>query len=373
MLPALSQFLLAHWSDLQVERPRPGRLHFLGARTRVGAGYALFFAFADIDSRPCLMVKIAREPTAEARLTCEWQTLTYFQNNSAKWFSAHLPRPLVWEFVNGVQVLVTTAPQGHPIRPSKSAAKRHFAQVGDWLVQLGSATRTTTPAGDVCREMERGVERLYATFDLSNQERTTVQEWLSQWGDSATDGQIPVFAAHGNLQAGNIWMANNTLSVINWEWSELHTLPFQDLFRFITTYQMPTSRRQPIEEYLHAFRATYLTDSSYSNRVCQSIGGYCRALDIPPTDIEAQFGLFLIHAALREHGQLLVAAERGYLPLPQQVQRPHREAIKEQIWISLLRLLIKERRYFAPRMQLTQYRPIHFAKNVHAGVALKHT
>ena len=165
-------------------------------------------------------------------------------------------------------------------------------------------------------------------------------------------GKVDLFAAHGNFHDRNIWLHQGHLAAINWEQSGLACLPLQDMFTFITTYRFPAARRCPTESYLRAFRATYMDDGPYADRVCRAIVSYCGALDIPLESVKAFFGISLARAALQEYDQLLAAAERGYLPLSRDLDRSsrksYRQAIRDQLWINLLRLLVKERDRFKP-------------------------
>jgi hypothetical protein len=352
MLPQLSQQLLTQWPAQLVGRRRPSQLRFLGLRTRVGDGYALFLAFADADHAPCLAVKVAREPGAESRLKHEWDTLHHFRHQGAPWLVASLPAPILWTNMSGTNILATTAPAGQPIRTSPGFAEEHFARVGDWLAQLARATHTSRPMAMLRQKLEHTAEQLGATFELSKGERMVVEGWVNQWLAVMGNYQATLFAAHGNLYSQNIWEQREHLAVVNWEQSELADLPLRDIFTFMTTYHFPVTKRYPKERYLRTFQTTYLTDGPQADLACQTITRYCRSLDLPLEAIEASFGLFLTQAALHEYDQLQVAANRGYLPLvspPDRSKRPpYQQAIKDQLWINLLRMLIQERHHFKP-------------------------
>jgi hypothetical protein len=352
MLPQLSRRLIAKWPDLAIGPRRPDRLHFLGVRTGVEDGYALFLAFADHNREPCLSVKIARDPSAGARLEREWSVLNELRGRKLPGTTFSLPTPLSREIIDEACVLVTTAPPGQQLWSRHGSRIEHFSQVGDWLVQLACATHTVRPLVEVKRDLQRLTERLSVTFEISDQEMRVIQDWLDQQLKASRDDKVELFASHGNLHPGNIWRQHGQLTVVNWEQSSLAWLPLQDLFAFVTTYDLPLTRRRPKDTYLSIFRATYLVDTPYAELVRQTLFSYCAALDIPIESVEACFGIFLAQAALREYDQLLVAAEHGYLPLlggnklAGSIQPSYRQAIKDQLWISLLRLLIKERAQF---------------------------
>lgn len=332
----------------------------------MGEGYALFLAFADRDRAPCLVVKISREQAAASRLQHEWSMLNHFHRHGPRGVAASLPYPAMWKAVNGVRVLVTTAPSGQPMRASVNSFAEHFARVGDWLVQLACATRTTRSTEAMRRDLGRTAERLGTVFELSDEELAVVEDWVAQRLTIPGGGKVGLFAAHGNLHHRNIWLHQGRLTIVNWEQSGLACLPLQDMFAFVTTYHFPTTRRRRKESYLRAFRETYLTDGPYTNLVSRAIGSYCEALDIPLECVEACLGVFLARAALREYDQLQTAATRGYLPLLRapdlSARGSYRQAIKDQVWINLLRLAIKERVHFKPANHPGMWELFHAAR-----------
>jgi hypothetical protein len=344
MLPQVSRKLLSRWSELPVDRGQPDQLSFLGVRTDVGDGYAMFLGFADSDSLPCLAVKIPRAAGVEARLKRDWDMLDQFWRNGSS--AVAVPRPLSRERVGDMQVSVTTAPVGRPMAASRALTQEHFSRVGDWLVQFACATHSNQSAEVRPSDLNQVVQRLKATFELSKREVTAVGEWISRLQALVQDHQLHLFASHGNLRRNNIWLDRDRLTVINWEHAESANLPLQDLFTFVTTYHFPVGRRRPLDSYVRAFHNTYLVDSPYASLVRQTIASYCRALDIPPEGTQAYFGVFLARAALREYDRLCTAADRGYLPLlggsNHPGRQPYQQAIRDQLWINLLRLFIQQ-------------------------------
>ncbi len=350
MVPQLRQTLLDRWANLPIERARPDRFSFLGIRTEVGDGYASFLIFADRDREPCLAAKVAREPGTVSRLQHEERMLNYFHRHLPERLRTSLPRPILHESFDSVFWLVTTAPAGQPIAAGVDRASEHFTRLADWLVQMAYATRISQPAAEVWRDLERSADQVCATFGLSGQEARVIEGWVAEWLQVIGEVEVGLVAVHGNLHRRHVWLQHRHLTIVDWERSQLAGIPLWDLFQFVTTYLFPVTRRGSLESYLRVFRATYLTDSPYVEQVCQAVAGSCRALDIPIGAVEPCFGLFLVHKALREYDRLLAAADRGFLPLLSHRKRsqkqPYQQAIKNQLWINLLRLLIKERAAF---------------------------
>jgi len=355
MLPELTQRLLAQWPNLPMDRQRPNKLSFLGMRTRVEAGYALFLAFADSDNVPWGMVKIARGSTAATYLQREWNILSHFQKYKLDVPGVSLPRPIFNEVVSGARIVVTTAPPGQAMGIGNSPA-RDLATLADRLAQFAYATRAAQPAWMVRQELKNSFEQLGNTFaGLSDREMKVFEGWITQGCEMIGDTQTEVIATHGNLHRQNIWLQRGQIAIINWEHGDLASFPLFDLFIFVTTYSLPPESRGSLAGYLHTFREMYFIEGPTTDLVCQAIVSYCQALNFPLDGVLSHFGIFLAQAALKEYEQLLIAAERGYLPLLRNSdgtrRQPYRQSIKNQLWLNLLRFLIKEHTSF----KLTTY------------------
>ena len=350
MLPELSRRLLANWSNLPLNRPKPERLHFLGMRTQVGDGYALFFGLADDDPQACVMVKIARVADAGERLRHEWTLLGQYSQDVRPGMRDAVPQPVALEEVNGAVMTVFTAPAGMPLDAGAGRDASHFNRVLDWLIQFNTATRVQIPVHELARKIQPVVAEAIDTFELSQGEANILEAWANQILHGQKRSSLDVFDRHGNLSTANIWLNRRQLTVINWERATHADLPLLDLFSFMTLYRFPNSRRLPLEAFLDLFRGAYLAEGSQVALVGRTIAGYCRALGVPLSQVEAHFGLFLAHSALDEFHMLTAAAERGYLPLlaskKAPVRHPYRRAIKEQLWASLLKLFVTERDSF---------------------------
>lgn len=350
MLPELSRRLLANWSNLPLNRPKPERLHFLGMRTQVGDGYALFFGLADNDPQACVMVKIARVADAGERLRDEWTLLGQYSQDVRPGMQDSVPQPVALEEINGTVMTVFTAPAGMPLDAGAGQDVSHFNRVLDWLIQFNTATRSQISVDELACKIQPIVAQVVDTFELTQNEATVLDAWMGQVLHGQKRSNIDVFDRHGNLSTANIWLDRRQLTIINWERATRADLPLLDLFSFMTLYHFPNSRRLTREAFLDRFRGTYLTDGSRVALVGKTIAGYCRVLGIPFSQIEAHMGLFLAYSALDEFHMLTAAAERGFLPLlPSKdvpVRHPYKRAIKEQLWISVLKLFITERDSF---------------------------
>ena len=307
-------------------------------------------AFADNERQPCLAIKIARDPVAETHLRHEWQVLNHFQGPNLSGIGKTLPQPILAEVVGAVYTLVSAAPSGHPICKSGSQTD-DLKKVSNWLVELAQATHSIRAVAAVRQDLGCLFHQLGNTFDqLSDQEMKVVDGWIHQSMVGREVQQFDLFAVHGRLRQGNIWSKNGQLTVINWERCNLFGLPLEDLFTFITTYFFPSLERGPIELFLRAFRRIYLRETDQSKFVINLISDYCQALSIPTKSVLPRLGVFLVRCAIEESEQLSAAAERGFLPLlsyPENgKQPPFRLAIKNQLWINLLRLLIDRRQFF---------------------------
>ena len=349
MLPELSKRLLDRWSQLPLDRPKPNRLTPLGMRTQVGDGYARFFLLADREESPCLVAKIPREEAAWERLWREWDVLEQYSQDARPGLGDSVPRPVTMETINETPIFVTTAPPGRPMAPSRSRSASHFASVLDWLLRFNTATRVQAPRMERARQLQELLAQVTETFALASHQERLLQEWAEHLLHPSGE-TVDRFHVHGNLASHNIWLQGRQVMVTNWEWAAQDGLPLQDLFSFVTTYTFPTSRRLAKEDFVERFRATILEDGPQAKLAAQAIRNYCRALGLPTDDLEAYFGLFLARAAVEEVTMLTAAAERGFLPLLKSrrdpARRPYTRAIREQLWITLLREFMEKRHAF---------------------------
>jgi hypothetical protein len=337
MLPLLREYLLAHWSELPVNQRRPDTLSFLGTRTPVYDGYALFLAFSSGDRHPSFAVKIARTPAAEVRLRHEYEVLKDRQID----VSFSLPCPVMCESIGGFQSLVTTVPQGRPLTVAGERPARCFEIVTECLVSLAGATRTSVSVDSLREDLLNMSGRFVEVFKPSTEERATLEAWVHEFLGFS---QRCLVAAHGNVCRQNVWWGRGRAALVNWEWSAPAALPFHDFFTFATTFDFPPTPRRPLEDYIRAFHMTYSEKGRRNAVMAHALERYRETLGIPHESLESCFGIYLTHAALREYDRLEDAAALGYLPLVKRTVRlPYRHAIRDQIWISLLRLAMSRR------------------------------
>jgi len=347
MLPQLSEHLLRIWDNLPLERRRPERLSYLGMRTDIADGYASWFAFADRDAAPLLLVQIPRHAAAAARLGHAWEMLQWLHRAAAQTVGRSLLRPVWWDAVADGHALVTTAPAGEPLTDSNGSAARRVTEMGDWLIQLAAATRSSHDKAQVRRDLEIEMARVAERFALTPTENAALERWIAIWDAGIAGSRVDLFAAHGNLCRRNVWCGDHQLTIINWERSRAAALPLHDLLFFALVYLFPPTRRAPLAHFVRALEMAYLESGSYAAVVRRTVMRYCAALGLPPGSVDAHLGLMLACQAEREYEELQAAANAGYLPLlPESASQPRRTyqaAIKDQVWINLLRAFIRAR------------------------------
>lgn len=347
MLPQLSEHLLRIWDDLPLERRRPERLGYLGMRTDIADGYATWLAFADWDSTPLLLVQIPRHAAVAARLDHAWKTLHWLHRTAAQTVGTSLLRPVFWGAVADGRALVTTAPTGEPLTDRNGLAARRITEMGDWLIQLAAATRLPHDKAPVLRDLESEMARVVERFALKPAESAALERWIAIWDAGTPGSRVDLFAAHGNLHRRNVWCDEHQLTIINWEQSRAAAFPLHDLLFFALAYLFPPTRRAPLADFVRALEMAYLEDGPYAAVVRRTIARYCAALGVSPGSVEAHLGLMLARQAEREYEELQAAANAGYLSLlPEGTSRPRRTyqaAIKDQVWINLLRTFIRAR------------------------------
>ncbi len=345
MLPQLTEYLLQIWNDLPLERRRPERVSYLGMRTDIADGYSTWLAFADRDSAPLFLVQIPRHAAATTRLGHAWEMLQWLHQTAAQTVGRSLLHPVLWDVVAGGHVLVTTAPAGQPLTDNNGSAAKRITEMGDWLIQLAAATRSSYDKAQVRRDLENEMTRVVERFALTPTESATIERWIAIWDAGMPGSHVDLFAAHGNLCRRSIWCADDRLTIINWEQSRAAALPLHDLLFFALAYLFPPTRHAPLANFVRALEMAYLEDGPYAALVRRTIVRYCAALGLSCSSADAHLGLMLARQAEREYEELHAAANAGYLPLlpdgASQPRRTYQAAIKDQAWINLLRAFIR--------------------------------
>ena len=205
------------------------------------------------------VVKATRRPSAEAALMAEYAALKELTLMAPEAMHG-APRPIALERVEGQLVLVESPVEGEPMTaryyspghtsdPGRVA--RDFRASAEWLERFQRTTTTgevliDSVSIDACVE---GVRTRYRREIGWNSVEEELFESLTRRGLEFEGTRLPLVGVHGDFWMGNLLMGEAQIEgVVDWELARLNGLPFQDIFKFPTSYGFYLDRAYPGNE-----------------------------------------------------------------------------------------------------------------------------
>jgi aminoglycoside phosphotransferase len=206
----------------------------------------------DDAGRPRVIVKLARESSAEPKLAAEHAALRYLADRAPG--LGGVPAPLMFEPVRGRAALASTVVPGVALSvgyyapghvSDADAVRTDFEAAGDWLSRLRAATSTasveldaTSFAALTARVRDR--YRQLVGFEAWEQELFAA---LEREADEWSGIQVPLAMVHGDYAIANVLATDGVLTgVIDWECGRAGDLPFYDVFKLATSYSFYLDR-----------------------------------------------------------------------------------------------------------------------------------
>jgi hypothetical protein len=260
-----------------------------------------FLIFAGNQSSPACVAKTLRTPSIAPRLQAEYAT----QARLFAQMGASVPQPLALLDIEGQTVMVERAIGGQALSVLMKQDAKHrkpaqiysdLHRVLDWLAEFQHKTMGTAPG---------------------------------QMNITGAEGiDLPLVGCHGDFWAGNIFLQDNQLAVIDWEDYREGVLPTHDAFLFITTYALSYWQKTSKDK---AFRQSFLTDNWFAHLLDKVIREYFTALNLAPTLIAPLFLHFLTEMATgADHSQ----ARKGLQPRWQDYLKWYQAEINRSIWAT---------------------------------------
>lgn len=357
MLPELTSRLLRDWNCYLPELSRPVNICYLGIPGSPEGGTATFLAFDGRAPRPLFVVKTHRGPHASERVKNERDILEYVQSQGGM-LALSVPHALFVGSIGSRWVLVQSVIDGRPMPasvtpsggPDLDEARRNFALVLGWLVELHERTRTTSTEAleSVQVRIRSTLQEFIGSFDLEGEERAFVGRLEGNLEDLLTSG---LYLQHGDFCRHNVLLASNgatrRIGVIDWTFSSRLGLPLHDLFFFLAGYFVQIRREVGPAAFVRAFEYTFLEKNAYSDLAQWHIAQYCSHLGLDRQKIAAWFGVFLIERAMFELRQVLQCAQQFGLTrltvyLAAAANKSYREALTQQLWVRYFRFFVRE-------------------------------
>ena len=202
------------------------------------------------------VVKATRRPSAEASLMAEYAALKELTHMAPEAMRG-APRPIALERVDGHLVLVESPVEGEPMTaryyspghtsdPGRVALD--FRAAASWLERFQQTTATgevlvDSVSIDACVD---GVRTRYQREIGWNRVEEELFDSLTRRGLDFEGTRLPLVGVHGDFWMGNLLMGEERIEgVVDWELARLNGLPFQDIFKFPTSYGFYLDRAYP--------------------------------------------------------------------------------------------------------------------------------
>jgi aminoglycoside phosphotransferase len=210
----------------------------------------------DARGEPAAVAKATRRPSAEAALMAEYAALKEL-TLTAPGAMQGAPTPIALERVDGHLVLVESSVPGEPMTaryyspghtsdPTRVA--RDFGAAERWLERFQRTTANgevviDNVSIDACVDGVRSRYRREIGWSGVEEE---LFETLTRRGLGFEGTRLPLVGVHGDFWMGNLLMGEDQIEgVVDWELARLNGLPFQDIFKFPTSYGFYLDRAYP--------------------------------------------------------------------------------------------------------------------------------
>lgn len=359
MTSEIQKYLLHNWAALGIKRNPPKRFSFLGIRGSLEGNKFIFLVFANNDKTPILIVKLPRYPNDLRSLENEKESLLQLRASTSTVIQESIPRVLLLGQTSNQWVLVENFMDGKLMipfidrngLPKRELLKKHFDIITTWLSQFKNETSNMIfwDSNSINEYVSRPIEEFQENSSLSK-DAVDYLNYLRAMADELRGCSVPLFFQHGDFLPGNILLDKNKIKIVDWEFSRKMAFPLFDEFSFITDYCCNGAEKAGRMNYLEAFRILYFS-KNWLSRFCKDwLQIYCTRLNIPSKYVEFHFAMFLINCANQEYNQFVTESDRGdFMPLRENLagKRTHyRDLMKEQLYVRLFELLVKERIHF---------------------------
>jgi len=202
------------------------------------------------------VAKATRRPSAEAALMAEFAALKELTSTAPEAMQG-APLPIALERVDGHLVLVESPVPGEPMTAryyspghtsDASRVARDFEAAEGWLERFQRKTASDEMvidrvSIDACVDGVRSRYRREIGWSGVEEE---LFETLARRALAFEGTRLPRVGVHGDFWMGNLLMAEGRIvGVVDWELARLNGLPFQDTFKFPTSYGFYLDRAYP--------------------------------------------------------------------------------------------------------------------------------
>lgn len=312
----------------------------LAARGEYSSRKVLFFLFNRISGESEYIVKMTRDPIFNARLENESRALTLLQERGIGDLET-LPRTVFFGHHSDLAIVGETAIVGSSFegKTARTADCPYARAAVDWLVHLGAATADRTSVKPL--NVAEGLESLFQRFEQIYQLTPAHRDFLAQQLETLRQSRaaFPLVFQHGDPGTWNIMVGpSGRVAFLDWEAAEPQGLPLWDIFYFLRTYGVWTSRAAGVRDTVKSFSQHFLFPSPFNSLLTETTERYCEQVGLARELVEPLFYTCWMHRALKEATRL--SADR--------LQNGH--------YVRLLRLCMDQRR--GPALQKLFYETV---------------
>lgn len=211
----------------------------------------------DEEGDPCLLVKVARQETAEPSLIAEHKALRRLRVAGGDWVRRNSPVPIALGRVADRLVLAESYLEGMPMTlayytpghtKDRGRVERDFAGAADWISRFQRQTAAGVRVFDdeaIERSVIAPLARYADEIGWSDDEEDLFGEVVRR-AEALRDSPVLVSGRHGDFWMGNLLMgAGGVTGVVDWELASHETFPIDDLYKFPTSYSFYLDRAYP--------------------------------------------------------------------------------------------------------------------------------
>jgi hypothetical protein len=267
------------------------------ARRQYSSQKVIILLFGASDPDPEIVVKIARDPRFDGRITQDYEAIELVHGLPGH--ERHVPHPVFAGLHRGRTVAAVEAVRGVPFQ--RAAAEHNSAlprSVVRWLAGLAAQTARPADRLELVEPLAGVVDRVDELFPLTARESTLLHRHVDALAASAEG--IPIVVQHGNVADWNLIVRpNGDVVFLDWEFAEPDGLPLWDVFFFMRFQDWPlvTGWRRALYGRRRSRRDLFLRRRR-SAAMPAAIAMYREYVDVPSPAIEPLFHLCWAHQCL---------------------------------------------------------------------------
>jgi hypothetical protein len=278
----------------------------LSAKGKYNTRKVLVFLYNRTSGTPEYIAKMTRDPAYNPRLENEHRSLLLLEEMGFG-DKETLPRAVFFGYHSGLAIVGETVVDGNSFRSrTKTTADCPYAlNAIHWLAELSAFTAdfTTGTPQVIATVLRRIFFRFINIYQLDQKQRDFLESQIIRLGESSEG--IPVVFQHGDPGTWNVRISEHGKAVfLDWEAAEPKGMPLWDLFYFLRSYCTWSANVRGVRNSLEGFVQQFMSESSLSSLVVNSVKEYCERINLPKNLVEPLFYTCWMHRALKEATRL---------------------------------------------------------------------